>query len=82
MLTQVLSEKAKTNLEKLETLLDETIESDRLFKADVLRQLGRLEEAKNVLSLAISLKHGYLFKQLYSLCEKKDTCLRELCLEE
>ena len=73
---------ARTNLEALAQLFDEGDEHhDRLMKAEVLRELGEFESAKQVLSRVHSSDLAPVVRQLQSLCDGGDTCVRELDLE-
>lgn len=70
---------ARTNLEALAQLFDEGDEHhDRLMKAEVLRELGEFESAKQVLSRVHSSDLAPVVRQLQSLCDRGDTCVREL----
>jgi hypothetical protein len=77
-----VSEVWRQNLEALATLLDENDENDRLLKAEVLRELGAFELAKEVLSRVSSSKHRGVVRQLRDLCRRGDSCVRQLSFEE
>jgi len=68
----------RKNLKALAHLLDEGDENDRLMKAEVLRELGDFESAKQVLSRIHSGDVAAVVLQLHSLCDSGDTCVREL----
>jgi HEAT repeat protein len=76
------SEAWSQNLEALARLLDENDEDDRLLKAEVLRELGIFESAKEVLSCISSSKHRSVVRQLRDLCDRGDSCVRHLGFEE
>jgi len=71
-------EEWRKNLEALARLLTEEDVNDCLMKAEVLRELGKFESAKQVLSRAISTDSVAVIRQLRSLCDAGDTCVREL----
>jgi hypothetical protein len=52
------------------------------IKAEVLRELGKFESAKQVLSRAPSKDRTGVVRQLRSLCDAGDTCVRELHFSE
>ncbi len=68
----------RTNLEALAPLLDEGDENNRFMKAEVLRELGEFESATQVLSRVRSDEVAAVVHQLRSLCDSRDTCVREL----
>jgi hypothetical protein len=68
----------RKNLEALERLLTEEDVNDCLMKAEVLRELGKFESAKQVLSRATSTDGAAVVRQLRSLCDARDTSVREL----
>jgi hypothetical protein len=72
------SAKRRENLEVLARLLDEGDESDCLMKAEVLRELGKFEAAKQILSRVGSSEVAAVVRQLRSLCDAEDTYVREL----
>ena len=68
----------RKNLEALARLLTEEDVNDCLTKAEVLRELGKFESAKQVLNHATSTDGAAVVRQLRSLCDVRDTCVREL----
>ena len=68
----------RKNLEALTHLLDETDETGRLMKVEVLRELGQFESAKQLLSCIDSSELAAVVGKLHSLCTSGDTCVREL----
>lgn len=72
------SELWRKNLEALTNLLQEADESDRLMKAEVLRELGEFELAKQVLGRIDSSKVAAVVRQIRSLCDSGDTRVRKL----
>jgi len=68
----------RKNLEALVSLLATKDDMDRLMKAEVLRELGEFEAAKEVLSYVDSTEFEAVVRQFRSLCENRDTCVREL----
>lgn len=77
----VVSDAFKKNLEFLLSLLDETNHRDLYIKAEILRELGEFEAAKEVLTSRTLNKYSAIVRQLWSLCENKDNCVRWLNLE-
>ena len=78
---QVISndpEARRRNLEALACLLTEEDVKDCLIKTEVLRELGKFESAKQVLSRATSTDGAAVVRQLRSLCDAGDICVREL----
>jgi hypothetical protein len=53
-------------------------EGSRLMKAEVLRELGEFESAKQVLSRVASAQFSAVVGQLRSLCDRGDAWVREL----
>jgi len=72
----------RRNLEALATLLDEDDESDRLLKAEVLRELGEFEAARGLLGRAGSALYRGAARQLRDLCDRGDRSVRQLSFEE
>jgi hypothetical protein len=70
------------NLEALARLLDEGNESDRLLKAEVLRELGEFEAAKGLLRRPGSALYCGAARQLRDLCDRGDRSVRQLSFEE
>lgn len=68
----------RKNLEALVNLLPDRDHSTRLMKAEVLRELGEFDAAKQVLDRIDSSKVAAVVRQLRSLCESGDTRVREL----
>jgi hypothetical protein len=71
---------ARENLEALVDLLSEEEACDRLMKAELLRELGRFEEARRVRHGPFTPGQQRAAEQLLSLCERGDTTVRELTL--
>jgi hypothetical protein len=68
----------RKNLEALANLLHDGDHNARLMKAEVLRELGEFEPAKQVLGSIDSSEVAAVVHQLRSLCERGDTRVREL----
>jgi hypothetical protein len=66
------------NLKALRDLLDESDEGDRLMKAEVLRELGEFEPARQLLKGVTSDEFSAVARQFDALCEARDTRVREL----
>ncbi len=75
-----LSTDCSRNLEALLSLLNHADDSKRILKAEVRRELGEFESARQVLNGVTSSDYGNLVGQLLSMCESKDTCVREFRL--
>ncbi|MBI3860294.1 MAG: hypothetical protein HY290_00200 [Planctomycetia bacterium] len=72
------SEVCRKNLEVLARLLVGEAEKVRLMRAEVLRELGEFESAKRILSQISSPDHREIVRQISSLCDSVETCVREL----
>jgi len=70
----------QSNLEALVGLMDETEVNDLLMKAELLRELGRFNEAETVLKHVASPSYADVVRQFRSHCARKDTRVRELDL--
>ena len=68
----------QANLELLLPLLDMDDAGDRLMKAEVLRQLGRFDEALSALQRVTSADYAWIVDQIRPLCEEKDMLVRLL----
>ena len=68
----------RKNLEALVSLLTEDDDNDHLMRAEVLRELGEFESAKEILSHVNSHDVATVVSQLRSLCDTKDASVREL----
>jgi hypothetical protein len=68
----------RENLEVLRHLLTAEDDNDRFMKVEVLRELGEFESALQVLSLVNSPELDAVVHQFRSLCDDRDTCVREL----
>jgi len=68
----------RNNLKALASLLHDGDENDRIMKAEILRELGEFESAMEVLRTITSSEYGAVVRQLWSMCESKDMCVREL----
>ena len=66
------------NLQALARLLDNENEDDRLLKAELLRELGEFEPAKQVLSGVSSDRFATIVRQLRLLCDAGDAGVAEL----
>ena len=68
----------RANLEALAALLNEADDSDRIMKAEVLRELGEFESAKELLKGVTSSEHGFVVYQIWSMCVRRDTLVRQV----
>jgi hypothetical protein len=68
----------RKNLEGLARLLTQEDDNDRLMQAEVLRELGEFESAKQILNRVDSPDIAEIVRQIRSLCDTRDTCVREL----
>ena len=75
------SGRCRQNLEALARLLDESDETDLIMKAEVLRELGECDLAKEVLRRVSSSEHCGVTRQLHDLCSRGDSCVRQLSFE-
>jgi hypothetical protein len=76
------SSACRQNLEALARLLNELDENDLLLKAEVLRELGEFESAKEVLGRVGSSMYRGAVRQLRDLSDRGDRCVRQLSFEE
>jgi len=72
----------RDNLNALVQLLNEANENDRISKAELLRELGKFDAAKEVLSRVTSSQYSSVVRQLRDLCNRGDSCVRLLSFEE
>ncbi|MCS7224663.1 MAG: tetratricopeptide repeat protein [Armatimonadetes bacterium] len=75
---QPLSDQAKQNLETLVSLLDESHPDEGLLKAEVLRELGQFDEARQTLQRVSSDDYQAIVQVLLFLCDQGDTMVREI----
>lgn len=68
----------RSSLDALAALLDERDERARVTKAEVLRELGRFDEALALLGGATSAGYASVVAQLRELCERGDSRVQEL----
>ena len=68
----------RENLEALRPLLNEAEDGNRILRAEIHRELGEFESAKDVLKSVTASTYGAVVRQLWSLCEDNDACVREL----
>ena len=73
---------SRENLVALAQLLDERDRIDRLMKAEVLRELGEFESAKRLLKRVRAKSLATAVLQIRSLCDRRDTLVRELPVDE
>jgi hypothetical protein len=78
----IVSGACRRNLEALARLLNEDEENDRLLKAEVLRELGEFELAKEILGRDGSSTYRGTARQLRDLCDRGDRCVRQLSFPE
>ncbi|MBM4309614.1 MAG: hypothetical protein FJ119_01530 [Deltaproteobacteria bacterium] len=71
-----------TNLEILASLLTEKNDDHRMMKGEVLRHLGRFDEAKQVLGSVESPDYASAVQQIIALCDSRDRCVRELAFSD
>jgi len=67
----------RKNLKTLADILSKD-QQDMLLKAEVLRELGEFESAKNILSEISSPNLAEIVTQFKKLCDEEDACVREL----
>lgn len=72
----------RENLEALAGLLQEDDENDCIMRAEVFRELGEFDSARQILSRLTSSECAEVVRQLAALCDRGDACVRELHLDE
>jgi hypothetical protein len=70
------------NLDALSQLLDEDTDQDHLMRAEVLRELGEFESAKEILARVESSEFAAVVRQMRSLCESRDASVTLLRFED
>ncbi len=70
----------RENLESLLSVLDDVNESDLIVKAEILRQLGRFQDATEILERISSPGYTVFVSQIRDLCETRDTFVGEIRL--
>jgi hypothetical protein len=73
-----LSDHARQNLESLARLLDAEEPEERIMKAEVLRELGRFDDASSTLDLVTDPNFEWVVAFLRALCARQDPVVREL----
>lgn len=73
-----LTEEGRRNLVELVRMLDEADESDRIMKAEALRELGEFKAAGEILDRVTSEEYAAVVRQLRQLCDNRDPCVNEL----
>ena len=72
------SEEREKNMEKLLGLLDKTNPNDQIMAAEILRQLGRFDEALEVLKTLDRDDYGEVLVQLEDFCDDNETSVQKL----
>jgi hypothetical protein len=72
------SAEAIMNLERLLNLLDITDPDERLMKAEILRELGRFDEAIQLLEFDFPSKYTSIVTLIRDLARRKDSLVREI----
>jgi hypothetical protein len=65
-------------MEKLLGLLDRTNPNDQIMAAEILRQLGRFDEALEVLKKLDRDDYGEVLVQLEDFCDENETSVQKL----
>lgn len=73
-----MAPESQANLAALLDLLDESDESERLMKGEILRELGRFDEAKTLFLTLESSELRDAGRRLIELCDQADARLRVL----
>ena len=71
-------EEREKNMEKLLELLDRTNPNDQIMAAEILRQLGRFDEALEVLKKLDRDDYGEVLVQLEDFCDDNETSVQRL----
>jgi hypothetical protein len=76
------TEARRQNLEALFGLIDDSDDEGRLTKAELLRELGEFESAKEYLSLVASPDVQGVVRQLRDLCNRRERLVKQLSFAE
>jgi len=71
-------EEREKNMEKLLGLLDKTNPNDQIMAAEILRQLGKFDEALEVLKTLDRDDYGEVLVQLEDFCDDNETTVQKL----
>jgi hypothetical protein len=71
----------QANMECLLSLLDEHDESDRIMKAEILRELGRFDEALKTLGPFRQGDCSFVVHQIEQFCRDRDSLVKQLDLD-
>jgi len=69
---------ASANLQALVGLIPGTRMSDRIMKAEILRELGEFKSAIKVLTTVTASNYSWVVRQIKELCKSKNTRVKEL----
>jgi len=72
------SDASRANLEALFGLLNDRSQADRLVKAEIRRELGDFEGALRLLERVTLPRYGDVVRQMRTMCESRDACVRPL----
>ncbi|MFZ4578486.1 MAG: hypothetical protein ACOYOB_08845, partial [Myxococcota bacterium] len=70
-----------SNLAALALMLNESDDSDRVMKAEAMRELGRFDHALSLLAKPLDDQLAHVVKLVRSLAEANDPCVRKLRFE-
>jgi hypothetical protein len=73
-----LPDRERWNLEALAATLPGSVDDALLLKAEVLRELGRFDEARELLDRPIDDRLSVVVQIIRDLIEKRDACVREM----
>jgi len=73
-----LTDREKQNIQALLTFMDDADDNDRLMKADILRELGQMDQARAQLETVMGENLEHIVKFMIVLIERGDTFVQEL----
>lgn len=76
--TILMSKEEEDNLIALSEILDELVLNELLMKAEVMRELGRFDDAKSLLGKVSDPRYAAIVKAMRGLTDKEDRSVRRL----
>ena len=73
-----LEERQRENMELLEAMLDESIDENRIMKAEIQRELGNFEKALMYLDFSFPVELEVAVETIRRLAKARESCVKEL----